>query len=169
MDFVMPCIIGAISLYGLIKKVPVFDAFMVGAKDGLKTVYSIAPTMIGLIVCVSMLKASGALTLLCEWMKPLCEKIGFPPELLPMTLLRPISGGGSTALLNQVLSDFGADSFIGRCASVIAGSTETTFYAITMYFGAVKIKKIRHTLFAALAADFTAAVMAIVTVSLYFE
>lgn len=169
MDFVMPCIIGAVSLYGLIKKVPVFEAFTVGAKDGLKTIYAIAPTMIGLIVCVSMLKASGALALLCEWMSPVCEKIGFPSELLPMTLLRPISGGGSTALLNQVLKDNGPDSFIGRCASVIAGSTETTFYAITMYFGAVKIKKIRHTLFAALAADFTAAVMAVLTVSLYFE
>lgn len=169
MDFVMPCIIGAVSLYGLIKKVPVFDAFVIGAKDGLKTVYSIAPTLIGLIVCVSMLKASGALTLLCEWMSPVCEKIGFPSQLLPMTLLRPVSGGGSTALLNQVLKDNGPDSFIGRCASVIAGSTETTFYAITMYFGAVKIKKIRHTLFSALAADFTAAVIAVVTVSLYFE
>lgn len=115
-----------------------------------------------------MLKASGALEVVTDFLKPFTDKIGFPEELLPMTLLRPISGGGSTALLNQALSDYGPDSFLGRCASVIAGSTETTFYAVTLYFNSIKIKKIRHTLFAALVADFTAAVVAVITVSLFF-
>ena len=101
-------------------------------------------------------------------LSPFSEKIGFPSELLPMTLLRPISGGGSTALLNQALKDFGPDSYLGRCASVIAGSTETTFYAVTLYFNSIKIKKIRHTLFAALVADFTAAFVAVITVNLFF-
>lgn len=164
MEIVMPCVIGGVLLYGLVKKVQVFDVFTKGAKDSVRLLYTIAPTLIGLIVSVSMLKASGALTLLCEWLSPFCEKLGFPSELLPMSLLRPVSGGGSTALLNQVLRDYGPDSFLGRCASVIAGSTETTFYAITMYFGAVKIKKIRHTLVAALVADFVAAVVAVMTV-----
>lgn len=168
MELVMPCVIGAVLLYGLIKRVQVFDVFTKGAKDGLHMLYSIAPTLIGLIVSVSMLKASGALTLLCEWLSPLTDSLGFPSELLPMSLLRPVSGGGSTALLNQVLKDYGPDSFLGRCASVIAGSTETTFYAITVYFGAVKIKKIRHTLVAALVADFVAAVVAVMTVRYFF-
>ncbi len=168
MDYVMPCIIGFVLLYALIKKVNVFDAFVKGAKNGIKTIYNIAPTLIGLIVAVTMLKASGALELISEFLSPVSSKIGFPSELLPMTLLRPVSGGGSTALLNQALQDFGPDSFLGRCASVIAGSTETTFYAITMYFGAVNIKKIRHTLFAALVADFTAAIISVLCVNLFF-
>lgn len=164
----MPCVIAVVVLYALIKKVAVFDVFVKGAKNGAKTLINIAPTLIGLIVSVSMLKASGALDLLTEALKPITDLIGFPSELLPMTLLRPVSGGGSTALLAQVLKDYGADSFLGRCASVIAGSTETTFYAITVYFGSVNIKKTRHTLVAALAADFTAAILAVLTVSLFF-
>ncbi|MBQ4129725.1 MAG: spore maturation protein [Ruminococcus sp.] len=168
MDYVMPSLIAFVLCYALFKKVNVFDVFVKGAKSGIKTIYNIAPTLIGLIVAVSMLKASGALTMISDFLSPVCEKIGFPSELLPMTLLRPVSGGGSTALLNQALKDFGPDSFLGRCASVIAGSTETTFYAITMYFGAVNIKKIRHTLIAALVADFTAAIFAVLTVNLLF-
>lgn len=164
----MPCVIAFIVCYALFKKVPVFDAFAEGAKDGLKMIFNIAPTLIGLIVSVTMLKASGVLDIITEFLSPVTDKIGFPGELLPMTLLRPVSGGGSTALLSQVLKDFGPDSFIGRCASVIAGSTETTFYAITVYFGAVNIKKIRHTLLAALVADFTAAIIAVLTVNLFF-
>lgn len=168
MQIIMPLILCAVLVYALIKKVPVFEVFSKGAKGGLHTIYNITPTLVGLIVSVSMLKSSGALDMLCEFVSPVTDAISFPSELLPMTLLRPVSGGGSTALLNQALSDFGPDSFIGRCASVIAGSTETTFYAITVYFGAVNIKKIRHTLICALLADFTAAVMAVLVVSLIF-
>ncbi len=164
MELVMPCAVALILVYGLIKKVAVFDVFKKGALDGIKTLYNIAPTLIGLIVSVSMLKASGALTMLCTWLEPVCDMVLFPVELLPMSLLRPVSGGGSTALLNQVLKDYGPDSFVGRCASVIAGSTETTFYAITVYYSAVGIKKIRHTLWAALVADFVAAVVAVMMV-----
>ncbi len=146
----------------------VFEVFIKGAREGIVTLYNIAPTLIGLIVSVTMLKASGGLEFVTSMLSPLTEKIGFPSELLPMTLLRPVSGGGSTALLNQALKDYGADSFLGRCASVIAGSTETTFYAVTLYYNSIKIKKIRHTLFAALVADFTAAVVAVFTVTLFF-
>lgn len=168
MEFVMPCAVAFVLVYALIKRVEVFDVFVKGAKDGIKTLYNVAPTLIGLIVSVTMLKASGGLTLISDILSPVTDKIGFPSELLPMSILRPISGGGSTALLNQVLKDYGPDSFVGRCASVIAGSTETTFYAITLYYSAVNIKKIRHTLFAALVADFVAIVVAVVTVNLFF-
>ncbi|MDO4748413.1 MAG: spore maturation protein [Eubacteriales bacterium] len=168
MDLVMPCVIAFVVTYALIKKVRVFDVFVIGAKDGIKTLYNIAPTLIGLIVSVTMLKSSGALDLLSQLIEPLTEKVGYPSQLVPMTILRPISGGGSTALLNQVLSDYGPDSYLGRCASVLAGASETTFYAVTLYYGAVKVKKIRHTLIAALVADFTAAVFSVLTVNLFF-
>ncbi|MGN1466736.1 MAG: spore maturation protein [Ruminococcus sp.] len=164
MEIVVPAFIAVVALVGLIKKVPVFDAFTVGAKKGLITLYQIIPTLVGLIVAVNMLKASGAMDLLTSFVEPAAEFLGFPKEIVPMVLLRPVSGSGSTALLNQIYADYGPDSFAGRTASVLAGSTETTFYAITVYFGNTNVKRIRHTLWVALAADFTAAVMAVLTV-----
>lgn len=168
MEIVVPAFIAIIVMIGLIKKIPVFDAFVDGAKKGLITLYSIIPTLVGLIVAVNMLKASGALDMLCDFISPAAEFLGFPKEIVPMVLLRPVSGSGSTALLNQIYTDSGPDSFAGRVASVLAGSTETTFYAITVYFGATRVKKIRHTMWVALVADFTAAVMAVLTVRIFF-
>lgn len=168
MDLFMPVFIAVVIAFGFIKKVPLFDAFADGAKEGIFTLLKIAPTLVGLIVAVNMLKASGVTDALCTAVQPLAEKLGFPKEIVPMVLLRPISGGGSTALLTGIYRDYGPDSFAGRVASVLAGSTETTFYAITVYFGSVNIKKIRHTLVSALSADFTAAVMAVLTVRMMF-
>lgn len=164
----MPVFIAVVIAFGFIKKVPLFDAFADGAKEGIFTLLKIAPTLVGLIVAVNMLKASGVTDALCTAVQPLAEKLGFPKEIVPMVLLRPISGGGSTALLTGIYRDYGPDSFAGRVASVLAGSTETTFYAIAVYFGSVNIKKIRHTLVSALSADFTAAVMAVLTVRMMF-
>ena len=166
MELFMPVFIAIVIVFGLIKKVPLFDAFVIGAKDGIKTLLKIAPTLVGLIVAVDMLKASGATNMLCEAVTPLADALGFPKEIVPMVLLRPISGGGSTALLTNIYKDYGPDSFAGQVASVLAGSTETTFYAIAIYFGSVGVKKTRHTLISALSADFTAAVMAVLTVRL---
>ena len=166
MELFMPLFIAVVLVFGFIKKVPLFDAFVIGAKDGIKILLKITPTLVGLIVAVDMLKASGATDLLCEAITPLADTLGFPKEIVPMVLLRPISGGGSTALLTNIYRDYGPDSFAGQVASVLAGSTETTFYAIAVYFGSVKITKTRHTLIAALSADLTAAVMAVLTVRL---
>ena len=166
MELFMPVFIAVVLVFGLIKRVPLFDAFIGGATDGMETLAKIAPTLVGLIVAVDMLKASGAMEMLCNAVTPLADTLGFPKEIVPMILLRPISGGGSTALLTGIYKDYGPDSFAGQVASVLAGSTETTFYAIAVYYGSVKVKKIRHTLIAALSADFTAAVMAVLTVKL---
>lgn len=166
MELFMPVFIAVVLVFGLAKRVPLFDAFISGATDGMKTLAKIAPTLVGLIVAVDMLKASGAMELLCGAVTPLADTLGFPKEIVPMILLRPITGGGSTALLTGIYKDYGPDSFAGQVASVLAGSTETTFYAIAVYYGSVKIKKIRHTLISALCADFTAAVMAVLTVKL---
>lgn len=168
MDIIVPGFITVIVTVGLIKRIPVFDAFAIGAKNGLITLYKIIPTLIGLIVAVNMLKSSGALDLLCNFAEPLAQFLGFPKEIVPMVLLRPVSGSGSTALLNQIFVDQGPDSFAGRVASVLAGASETTFYAVTVYFGSTNVKNIRHTLWVALIADFTAAVMAVLTVRLFY-
>ena len=164
----MPAFACVIVVFGLIKRVPVFDIFLKGAKEGMQILYSIAPTIIGLVFAVDLLRSSGAIDAICNFIEPVADYLGFPKEIVPMVLLRPVSGSGSTALLTSLYEQCGPDSFSGRVASVLAGSSETTFYAIAMYFGCIKVKKIRHTLFAAIIADITAAVMSVLTVRLYF-
>lgn len=165
---IIPIVILLILILGIIKKAPVFDTFLEGAKEGLVSTYKIAPSLIGLIVAINMLKASGALDALTGLISPVTQFLGFPEEVLPLALLRPFSGGGSTAILNQILKDYGPDSFAGRCASVMAGSTETTFYAITVYYGSVGVKKILHTVPAALCADLTGMLMSVLCVRFFF-
>lgn len=164
----MPAFACIIVVFGLFKRVPVFDIFLKGAKEGMQILYSIAPTIIGLVFAVDLLRSSGAIDAICNFIEPVADYLGFPKEIVPMVLLRPVSGSGSTALLTSLYEQCGPDSFAGRVASVLAGSSETTFYAIAMYFGCIKVKKIRHTLFAAIIADITAAVMSVLTVRLYF-
>lgn len=164
----MPAFACVIVVFGLIKRVPVFDIFLKGAKEGMQILYSIAPTIIGLVFAVDLLRSSGAIDAICNFIEPVADYLGFPKEIVPIVLLRPVSGSGSTALLTSLYEQCGPDSFAGRVASVLAGSSETTFYAIAMYFGCIKVKKIRHTLFAAIIADITAAVMSVLTVRLYF-
>lgn len=169
MGFLVPVFIGLVIVIGLIKKVKIFDEFACGAKQGLMTIYSIAPSLIGLVVAVSMLKASGFFDVINNLLSPLCKALKFPPEILPFAFLRPVSGGGSTAILSSILEQFGADSIIGRIVSVMAGSTETTFYAVTVYYGSVGVTNIRHTMIAGLIADFAAVLFAVVSVNLYFS
>ena len=168
MALVMPLFALFIIVFGLFRRVPVFELFLEGAKEGLRTLWNIAPAITGLMFAVSLLRASGATEALCRLLTPLSEAIGFPAEIVPMALLRPVSGSGATALLLSVFADSGPDSFAGRVASVLAGSSETTFYAVAMYYGSIRVKYTRHTLPAALAADFTALVMSVATVRLFF-
>ena len=168
MEFVMPVFACAVVLFGLIKRVPVFDVFLKGAKEGILLLYNIAPTIIGLVFAVDLLSSSGAIDVICNLVAPIAEALGFPKEIVPMALLRPVSGGGSTALLTSLYQESGPDSFAGRVASVLAGSSETTFYAITMYYGCIKVKNTRHTLFSALMADLTAVIASVITVRLFF-
>ncbi|MFZ2797242.1 MAG: spore maturation protein [Ruminococcus bromii] len=169
MEFVMPAFACIVVVFGLIKKVPVFDVFISGAKEGVKLLYNIAPTIMGLVFAVDLLQSSGAIDAICALIQPTAEFLGFPKEIVPLVLLRPVSGSGSTALLTAHYKTCGPDSFAGRTASVLAGSSETTFYAIAMYFGCIRVKKIRHTLFAAITADLTAAIMSVITVRLWFN
>jgi len=168
MSLIMPVLAVTIILFGLVRRVPVFDAFLAGVREGAQTLLRIAPTILGLIFAVGLLKSSGAVTVIDRALAPVANAVGFPPEVVPMALLRPVSGSGSSALLMTVLQDYGPDSFAGRVASVLAGSSETTFFATTMYFGSIGVKKIRHTLFAAIAADVTAMLVSAATVRLFF-
>lgn len=166
--YAVPAVIAAIVLFGFLRKVPVFDTFVAGAKEGLRTSISILPTLIGLIMAVSMLSASGALDLLSSLLAPAANLLGLPPQVMPLALIKPFSGSGSTAVLTQIYKDCGPDSFAGRVASVMAGSTETTFYAVAVYYGSVGIKKTRHTIPAALLGDVTACILSALTVRLLF-
>ena len=169
MEFVMPVFAGIVVIFGLFKRIPVFDVFLKGAKEGITLLYNIAPTIIGLVFAIDLLRSSGAVDAICNIISPVAEFMGFPKEIIPMVILRPVSGSGSTALLTSLYQDCGPDSFAGRVASVLAGSSETTFYAITMYYGCIKVKNTRHTLFSALMADLTAAVMSVITVRIFFK
>ncbi|MBQ1813334.1 MAG: spore maturation protein, partial [Ruminococcus sp.] len=121
MSLIMPVYAVIIILFGLVRRVPVFDAFLTGAREGAQTLWRIAPTILGLIFAVGLLKSSGAVAVIDRVLAPAANAVGFPPEVVPMALLRPVSGSGSSALLMTVLQDCGPDSFAGRVASVLAG------------------------------------------------
>ena len=165
--FIVPVIIGGIFLYGIYRGVNTFDAFLAGAKEGLSTVVSITPALICLLTAVAMFKASGALDVLSWGLGPLAEGLGLPREVIPLALLRPISGSGAMVLFNDILATYGPDSFIGRVASVMLGSTETTFYTIAVYYGATKVHRTRHTLPSALSADLAGIIMSAVAVRMF--
>lgn len=158
-EWVLPLMVVSIVVFGLYKKVRVFDCFMEGAKKGLKTVYDLLPTITGLVVAVTMLKQCGGMELIAKAFSPVAALLGVPEDTVPMALLSPISGGGSLSLFESVLKSDGPDSFLGQVASVLMGSTDTTLYAVTVYYAAVGIKNTRHTLYAGLAADFASFVL----------
>ncbi len=165
---VLPLVITAIVLFGLVKGVKIFDCFLEGAKEGLTTVKNILPSIVGLVVAVGMLKASGGLDIIVKLLSPLSGVTGIPEEIMPLAVLNPISGGGALSMYELILKEYGPDSYLGRVASVMMGATETTFYAITVYYGAVGIEKSRHTVFAGLIADITSFVASAWTVRLFF-
>ncbi len=166
--FVLPLVVMSIVAFGLFRGVKIFDCFIEGSKEGLKTVKNILPSIVGLLVAVSMLKASGGLDIIVKLISPLSDVTGIPEEIMPLALLNPISGGGALSMYEIILKDYGADSYLGRVASVMMGATETTFYAITVYYGSVGIKKTRHTVFAGLMADFVSFIASAWTVRLFF-
>lgn len=167
-NYALPITISLILIFGYIRKVPLFDTFTKGAFEGMKSTASIAPSLIGLITSVSMLKASGTLDVLSASISPLTNIIGVPSQIIPLLLLRPVSGSGSIALLNNLFEQVGVDSFAGRIAAVMCAATETTFYAITVYFGSIGIKNTRHTIPAALTADIASFFLSVFIVRLLF-
>ena len=166
--YIMPFIFITILGYALFKKVNIFDTFLKGASNGLKTSVNILPALVGLICAVSMLRASGALDFLEKMLSPLLSKVSMPNEVLPLALLKSVSGSGALALIKDIFDTHGPDSFAGKVASVMLGSSETTFYTLAVYYGAVKIKNSRHTVPAAIVADIAGIVAAVYICNLIY-
>ena len=166
--YAIPFIIVSIVLFGAFKKVNVYETFTDGAKDGFKTAVTIIPFLVGMLVAIGVFRASGAIDLITNALSPITSKIGMPGEVLPMALIRPLSGGGASGVMNELFATYGPDSLIGKMASVMNGSTETTFYVLAVYFGAVGIKKTRHALPAGLIADAVGLISAVVVTNMMF-
>ena len=153
--WIIPGLMIALLAFGMIRKVPVYEMFVEGAKDGFQVAVRIIPYLVAILVAVGMLRTSGALDIFVGWVGPVTSAFGLPGEALPMALLRPLSGSGAYGIVAAVIQDpaIGPDSYVGYLVSTLQGSTETTFYVLAVYFGAVQIKRVRHALAAALTAD----------------
>lgn len=167
--FVTPCLLAGAALYALRQRVDVFSALTQGAGEGLTVVIRILPALAALLTAVYMLRASGALDALTALLAPALTVLGVPPETAPLLVIRPLSGSGALAAGGDIMRQYGPDSYIGRCAAVMLGCTETTFYTVAVYFGAAGIKRTRYTIPAALTADLAAYLAAAWAVRLFFE
>ena len=168
MYFVIPGIVFLIVFYGFYKKIDVYEAFISGVKEGLSMALKIFPTMFAMVVSIDILIKSNALNALITLVEPICFRLSIPKEILPLAFIRPISGSSSLVLMSDLLKTYGPDSFIGRVASLIQGSTDTTIYIIGLYFSSIGIKKIKYSLIVGLLADLFAIILSILLVSYFF-
>ncbi|WP_070121572.1 spore maturation protein [Bacillus marinisedimentorum] len=167
--WLIPVIIGFILLYGTWKRVPVYEVFAEGGKEGLKIAFSIIPFLVGMLVSISILRASGALDFLINMVQPFLLAAGIPAEIVPLAVLRPISGTAALGLTSDLIATYGPDSLIGRMASTMQGSTDTTLYILTVYFGAVGIKKMGDSLKVGLISDLIGLIAAVTVVLIVFS
>ena len=168
LDYVVPLILFLCCAIALGKRENAYDLMLQGAADGLKLLISIVPTLVLLMTAVTMLRSSGAMELLTRCIAPIFRFVGIPPETAMLVLIRPISGSAAMAVAADLMVSYGVDSQIGRTAAVMLGSTETTFYTISVYFGAAGIRRTRYTVPAALIADFTGFFIAALTTRLFY-
>jgi len=160
--YIIPLLLVGIPFYALsVKKVKVYEVFVEGAKDGFTIAVRIIPYLVAILVAVGMFRASGALDLLLNFLAPVLNLIGFPPENLPLALMRPLSGSGSLGLLTDVVNEHGADSIYSKIGATMFGSSETTFYVLAVYFGSIGVTRSRHALVAGLTADMVGALAAV--------
>jgi len=165
---IIPVLLAFVAVYGMGKKVDVYSVLTRGAEEGLSVMLRIIPALVGLLTAVSMFRASGAMEWFSGLFAPLLNLLGVPQETVPLMLIRPVSGSGALAVGSDLMATYGPDSYIGRVAAVMLGSTETTFYTIAVYFGSAGIHKSRHTIPAALIADLTGFIAAALSVRLFF-
>ncbi|MCK0472176.1 spore maturation protein [Halalkalibacter sp. APA_J-10(15)] len=164
----IPILIAFVLMYGTYKQVPTYETFVEGAKEGFGMAISIIPYLVGMLVAISVFRASGAMDFIIELLKPMLQALGIPSEIVPLALIRPISGTGALGMTSDLIATYGPDSFIGRLASTMQGSTDTTFYVLTVYFGAVGIRKMGDALKVGLLADLVGIIAAIIVVSYVF-
>jgi spore maturation protein SpmB len=167
-SWLMPALMGWIAAFGWSRRVAVYDAVVKGGREGLEIAVAIAPFLVAMLVAVGVFRASGGLERAVAALDPLTSLVGFPAEALPMALIRPLSGSAALGVMTETLKTHGPDSFVGYLVSVINGSSETTFYVIALYFGSVRVRAIRHTLLACLAADVAGTAGSLVWCKLFF-
>jgi spore maturation protein B len=166
--WLIPILIGTILLYGTIKQIPTYESFVEGGKEGIKIAVQIIPYLVGMLVAITVFRASGALDFLMKIIGPWVKAIGVPSEIVPLAFIRPISGTAALGMTSDLIATHGPDSFVGRLASVLQGSTDTTLYVLTVYFGAVGIKKMGDALKVGLIADIVGIVISVIVVALVF-
>jgi len=164
----IPVVIFAVVVTGYCKRIKVYESFVEGAKEGFEVAIKIIPFLVAILAAIGMFRESGAMDMLVGLISPVTDFFGYPAEVLPMALMRPLSGGGSIGLMTDLINTHGADSFIGRLASTLMGSTETTFYIAAVYFGSIAIRKQRHTIGACLIADAVGIVASFIVCSIVF-
>lgn len=167
--WIIPVIICFILLYGTYKRVPTYETFVEGGKEGVTIAFSIIPFLVGMLVAITIFRASGALEFSVNLLRPVLQFIGIPPEIVPLAIVRPISGTAALGVTSDLVGTHGPDSFLGRLASIMQGSTDTTLYILTVYFGAVGIRKMGDALKVGLLADFIGITASIIIATLIFS
>ncbi|MGY0691814.1 spore maturation protein [Virgibacillus sp. FSP13] len=166
--WLIPCFIMIVLIVATWKRVPAYELFVEGGKEGVKMAFSLLPFLVGMIVSIAILRASGALDAFIGLLSPVLSFLGVPPDIVPLALVRPISGTAALGVTTELIDTHGPDSFIGQLASTMQGSTDTTLYILTIYFGAVGIKKMRYALKVGLIADLIGIIASIIIVTLVF-
>ena len=166
--YILPLMILGILFAGIVKKVPVYEEFIEGAKDGFKVSITIIPYLVAIIVGITMFKASGAIDIITAAFGGLMEKLSIPADIIPIMITRSLSGSATLGLFSDIVTTHGADSYIAKLAAVMVGSSETTFYVLAVYFGSIGIKKYRYALLTGIIADITGIVLAILVSRLFF-
>ncbi|GAX91838.1 spore maturation protein [Effusibacillus lacus] len=168
-EWALPIVVASILVIGHFRKVPVYETFVEGAKEGFPTAIKIIPHLVAMMVAVSVFRESGALDMLLRLLRPVFEVLSIPVEIIPMALLRPISGSGSSAVMFDIFQTYGPDSLLGRIASVLQGSSDTTLYVLTVYFGSVGIRNARYAVKVGLLSDLAAAIFSVLVVYWVFD
>ena len=158
----IPFLLSAIPLYATLRRVKVYEEFVEGAKEGFQVALRIIPYLVAILVAIGMFRAAGGIELLSAALAPVMRLAHFPPDLLPLVLMRPLSGSGTLGVFAELVKQFGPDSLISRMAGTIYGSTETTFYVLAVYFGSVSVKRTRHAVLAGLTADLVGVIASVI-------
>lgn len=167
-NYLVPIMVVYIIIYGLYKKVDIFDTFIEGVKEGINTTFKLFPTIFAMVIAITILTNSNLLLDISKLLNPIFKLISFPSEILPLAVMKPISGSSSIVILNDLLSRYHPDSYIGRISSVIGGSTDTTIYILSLYFGSIGIKKIKYSLIVGLIADLLCIIISIIVINIIF-
>ncbi len=167
-DWIIPCILLFVPLFAYYKGISVYDEFIEGSREGLLLTWNLLPFLIAMLSAIAIFTNGGGMDLLQKLLSPFCVRLGIPGDVVPLALMRPLSGSGSLGLTASIISEHGPDSFVGRLASIMQGSTETTFYVLTVYFGAVGVKKFRYALWVGLIGDAVAFLTAFYLTKAFF-